>query len=417
MLPLVALAASFIPDLVKLIAGDKAGTVANSVANVVTAVTGTSDPVAAKQKLDTDPAAAAELRAKLAEIAVERTKVENEEKENQRQAELEALRQSIANTQGARTTLTDLVKGGSSIAWGAPLVSLVVTIGFFVFVTVILIRGLNVANDISGQLTGQIINIVVGALTAGFATVVNFWLGSSQSSRNKDDAAVAVQATQATQTSNTIQQLMDVTKHAITAPTVARAAPAPAPAAATIEAPLAVAAVKTPVVDSNFDRCVGITLSQEGGFVDNPHDPGGATNLGITLETLAKFRGKEVTVQDVKDLTRAEAEEIYRANYWLPARCNDLRPGVDLMVFDFGVNAGPITSVKLLQRVVGTTDDGSLGPETMAACKAMDVRKLIEALAEARLAYYRKLPTFADFGRGWTARTAQVKSAALAMVA
>jgi lysozyme family protein len=85
------------------------------------------------------------------------------------------------------------------------------------------------------------------------------------------------------------------------------------------------------------------------------------------------------------------------------------------MVFDFGVNAGPRTSVKLLQRAAGVVDDGSVGPRTLAAVKAAS--GLIDALVEARLAHYRSLANFAAFGNGWTSRTRQVADLARAMAA
>jgi lysozyme family protein len=96
-------------------------------------------------------------------------------------------------------------------------------------------------------------------------------------------------------------------------------------------------------------------------------------------------------------------------------RCGDLPRGVDLMLFDFGVNAGPRTSVKLMQRAVGVTADGSLGPQTLAAATATDAGKLIDALAEARLAYYRSLDNFDVFGAGWSKRTSEVAALAHSM--
>lgn len=86
------------------------------------------------------------------------------------------------------------------------------------------------------------------------------------------------------------------------------------------------------------------------------------------------------------------------------------------MVFDFGVNAGPRRSVKLLQRAAGVTDDGSVGPKTLAAVMAADRLAMIGEMAENRLAYYRSLENFDVFGAGWTNRTQQVSALARAMV-
>ena len=85
------------------------------------------------------------------------------------------------------------------------------------------------------------------------------------------------------------------------------------------------------------------------------------------------------------------------------------------MVFDFGVNAGPRRSVKLLQRAAGVIDDGSVGPKTLAAVSAADPGALISELADDRLAYYRSLDNFDAFGAGWSNRTRHVSAVARAM--
>jgi lysozyme family protein len=170
-----------------------------------------------------------------------------------------------------------------------------------------------------------------------------------------------------------------------------------------------------PAAADNFDRCVAVTLTQEGGFCNNPDDPGGATNFGITLAALQSARGCPATAEDVRAMKRSEAVEIYRASYWLPARCGDMPAGVDLMVFDFGVNAGARTAVRALQRLLGVRDDGSVGPVTLAALGHADRKTLINAIAQARIAYYQSLPTWPSFANGWSSRVRQVEQAALLM--
>jgi lysozyme family protein len=168
--------------------------------------------------------------------------------------------------------------------------------------------------------------------------------------------------------------------------------------------------------DEAFGRCVEVVLGHEGGFSDHPEDPGGATNFGITHKTLAEFRGVDsVTKEDVRNLTRDEAKEIYRARYWLPLRCNDLPPGVDLMVFDFGVNAGIGRAARTLQACAHVTADGAIGPITLAAVRAIDPKRLIMEMAEARERFYWGLPTFDTFGRGWLRRVDETRIAALRM--
>jgi len=402
MLPLIPLALSIVPELIKMIAGDKAGAVATTVANVVQEVTGTPDVAEAQRKLAADPALAAQLRVRLAEIALETQKAMDLAAEQQRQAELAAIQKALENTQGARSTMVDLVKSGSAIAWGAPLVSAIVTAGFFIFLIVLIHTDLR-----DNPTVANVINITVGALAAAFATVVNFWLGSSQGSRDKDATNRSLQEAALNLTASTA----DRSERAVQAIAAAGTAKQAAPAA--------------PTGDAKFDKCLAVVLESEGGFSDHPRDRGGATNLGITLRTLADWQGlkldeltaadKDKLLADLKALTRREAAEIYRANYWLPMRCGDLPAGIDLMVFDFGVNAGPRRSVKLLQRAAGVTDDGSVGPKTLAAVMAADPLAMIAEMADERLAYYRSLDNFDAFGAGWTNRTQQVSALARAM--
>ena len=306
------------------------------------------------------------------------------------------MQKALENTQGARSSMIDLVRSGSPIAWGAPVVSIIVTGGFFLFLIILMIGGIR--TDAGNQTVANVINIAVGALATAFATVVNFWLGSSKGSRDKDEQVARVQAAAMEQVTRSAQQ---------PPPAVVAAAPA------------------APDGDALFEQCLAVVLDKEGGFSDHPQDRGGPTNLGITWKTFADWKGishddlspegREKLVAELKGLTRREAAEIYRANYWLPMRCGDLPGPVALMLFDFGVNAGSRTAVKALQRVAGVTDDGSMGPKTLAAIRAVDPVRLLDQLAEARLAHYRGLADFATFGNGWVARTQQVVALARAL--
>ena len=106
----------------------------------------------------------------------------------------------------------------------------------------------------------------------------------------------------------------------------------------------------------------------EGGYVNHPRDPGGATNRGITQVTYNGFRRRHGrALQSVRRLTDAEHDYIYRTQYWNRVRGDDLPSGVDLAVYDWGVNSGPARSVKALQRAVGAKADGVMGPNTLAA--------------------------------------------------
>ena len=166
---------------------------------------------------------------------------------------------------------------------------------------------------------------------------------------------------------------------------------------------------------STFAPCLAFTLLKEGGFVDNAADPGGATNLGITIHTLSEWREEDCTVEDVRDLTRLTVAPIYGAMFWNPVQGDHLPAGLDLMVFDHGVMAGPPTAARMLQLLVHAEPDGHIGPATIAAVGKMAPAPLIQALAAAQQAYYVGLhnPTFQ---KGWVNRVTARRDAALAMV-
>jgi lysozyme family protein len=111
-------------------------------------------------------------------------------------------------------------------------------------------------------------------------------------------------------------------------------------------------------MEDRFPQCLAFTLRAEGGYVDNPDDPGGATNMGITLATYRTWSDDpEAGAPQIEDLTTRVASAIYRSLYWNPLRADALAPGVDLSVFDFGVNAGIWRSARLLQRCLDFTGD------------------------------------------------------------
>lgn len=170
-------------------------------------------------------------------------------------------------------------------------------------------------------------------------------------------------------------------------------------------------------MDKYFDACLKFTLGQEGGFSDNRSDPGGATFRGITLATLRDVAGfEDATVARLRALDPLTIGTIYRRNYWDLMRCGLLPGGVDLMVFDHGVNAGPGRAVPMLQRQVDVDDDGIIGPMTLAAVTALRPGPLLLSLRKEQEAYYRGLKGFTVFGNGWLTRLSRryVRAATLA---
>lgn len=156
-------------------------------------------------------------------------------------------------------------------------------------------------------------------------------------------------------------------------------------------------------------------LASEGSYVDHKADPGGATNMGITLNTLKAWRGTPVSKQDVRNLTKKEALEIYEAQYWKAVGADKLPNGLDYAVADYGINSGPARAVKDLQRVLGVSADGVIGVQTLAALKNRSTVRLIEDLCERRLKFVQGLSTYATFGRGWKSRIDGVRTKATAL--
>lgn len=171
-----------------------------------------------------------------------------------------------------------------------------------------------------------------------------------------------------------------------------------------------------------FGRALAHVLEMEGGWSDDPFDPGGPTNRGLTLNDLISHLGLDRTPTDVAAATARLrsiepdlVEAIYRQRYWIPARAEELPPGLALMHFDAAVNHGVGTAARMLQQAVGAEVDGEIGPLTLAAVLLRDEDKAISSYSTLRRARYRGLATFWRFGRGWLRRVDATEAAALAL--
>ncbi|RWC76081.1 MAG: hypothetical protein EOS30_09810 [Mesorhizobium sp.] len=168
-------------------------------------------------------------------------------------------------------------------------------------------------------------------------------------------------------------------------------------------------------MDRNFARALALVLKSEGGWSDNPADPGGATMRGVTLANFRRYVKADATKADLRAISDDQVATVYRRFYWDAVSGAELPDGVDYATMDFGVNSGPSRAVKYLQAVVGVPQDGRIGPATVAAVKAMPSGVVIDALCDARLAFLKRLPTWGTFGKGWSSRVESVRRASLSL--
>lgn len=168
----------------------------------------------------------------------------------------------------------------------------------------------------------------------------------------------------------------------------------------------------------NFDGWLVEVLKHEGGFVDHPKDPGGATNKGVTIGTLRRL-GIDVDgdgdsdIVDLRALRIEHVARVYRLFYWDAVRGDLLPSGIDGMVADFSVNSGPATAAKHLQRAVGAAADGDVGPMTLELVRKADPVAVIEAVTKSRMRFLQGLSIWPTFKNGWTARVNDVRARAL----
>jgi len=138
----------------------------------------------------------------------------------------------------------------------------------------------------------------------------------------------------------------------------------------------------------NFDDALKAILKHEGGFVNHPKDPGGMTNLGVTKKVWEEWVGHAVDEKAMRALTPEVVAPMYKKKYWDAVKADEMPDGLDYLMFDFAVNAGPGRAIKLVAK-----------------------------FSAEKEAFYRSLPTFATFGKGWLRRVAEAKTHAESMLA
>lgn len=149
-----------------------------------------------------------------------------------------------------------------------------------------------------------------------------------------------------------------------------------------------------------FEELFDILINHEGGYVNDPNDPGGETKFGISKNSYPNL--------DIKNLTLDAAKEIYRRDFWERFKIGEFPPTLRHDVFDFAVNSGGVTAIRQLQRILGIVADGVVGPLTLQAIANSDPMKLEKQYLGSRLQFMTKLRNWPNHGRGWASRIADL---------
>ncbi|MFG1371476.1 glycosyl hydrolase 108 family protein [Xanthobacter oligotrophicus] len=169
----------------------------------------------------------------------------------------------------------------------------------------------------------------------------------------------------------------------------------------------------------NFEAALAAVLVHEGGYSNHPDDPGGPTMKGIIKRVYDDYRrSKGLPIRDVRKITKAEIEDIYKTRYWDLSRCDDLPTGLDYVVFDGAVNSGVGQAAKWLQRALGVEVTAKVNASTIkAAQQVSDVDAVVTDVQNRRFAMLKGLRTWPVFGKGWGRRVTEVRRLGLALAA
>lgn len=149
---------------------------------------------------------------------------------------------------------------------------------------------------------------------------------------------------------------------------------------------------------TDFDTAMKRLLPHEGGYVNDPRDPGGETKFGISKRSYPKV--------DIKNLTWDQAKAIYKRDFWDKIEGDSLPMVVSYQLVDAAINSGIDRSSRWVQRAVGATQDGDIGPATVAAIRATDPNDIAFRFLGFRLQFMTDLGTWERFGKGWARRIA-----------
>jgi lysozyme family protein len=171
------------------------------------------------------------------------------------------------------------------------------------------------------------------------------------------------------------------------------------------------------IINDNFMKSVKYVLQSEGGYVNNPKDPGGPTNLGVTKASWTSFLKKPVNDNDIKKLTVDDVIPFYKKRYWDICLCDNLPLGIDYCVFDYAINSGPIRAVETLRRLIGLEHVGAFEKKNIESYfkENKDNIILIKKICSQRLLFLQSLKNYEVFGKGWLNRVLMVQEKSLGM--
>lgn len=163
-----------------------------------------------------------------------------------------------------------------------------------------------------------------------------------------------------------------------------------------------------------FNDFLKKVLKLEGGYVNHPNDKGGCTNKGVTINTFREIYGENMNCSDLKNITDEQLEFIYKKNYWDPCWGDNINcPKIAQIIVDWAVNSGVKTAIKNVQKIVGTTPDGIMGPKTIEAINKYPVKELFNELKKNRQIFYENIveknPSQKVFLNGWLNRLNEYK--------
>jgi|TARA_R110000796_G_scaffold120248_1_gene234381 lysozyme family protein len=165
----------------------------------------------------------------------------------------------------------------------------------------------------------------------------------------------------------------------------------------------------------NFNKCLEMVLEHEGGYVNNENDRGGMTNLGVTRRVYEDWVDRPVSEQEMRDLTPEDVAPIYRKNYADRIHFDSLPSGLDWACLDWAINSGASRPAKAIQRAVGATADGVIGPKTLQLVAEKDPEFIIDYVYTVRQSFYESLDDYKHFGRGWSRRNKETLHQAMEM--